>query len=246
MQRFVNTGVRSSKRLKLIYCAKKYKWNYKDTKRNIEDVAKTLKLSYVKNTDGRIESAIKEESVKKYLKNELMKINSEIDIDIPKNKRSWYDIKIEGIPINIKITTGGTDNAMSKEGVYYSLTGEFPPINKNYSEWYKLLEENKYSIKQVRDKFTEYHYLVIHKISGNVMFKSIFDVRKPISNPSNDLQFNWNYEFENSEYEILENEYIETVIELLSIIQKSNKDAINKRLYFVQAEIESLFKNKPI
>lgn len=242
MQRFAKVGIRCSKRLKLVSSAKEYKWSYKETKRNVENVSKKMKLKYGGNMDGRVESAIKESSVKDYLKAKLIQINPEIEIEIPENKRCWYDIKIEGIPINIKITSGGTDNVMSKEGVYYSLTGESPPIHKCYSDWYKILEEHKDTIKQVRNVFTEYHYLVIHKKTGNVMFKSIFDIRKPISNSSNDLQFNWNYEFENKDFAIIDDEYGDIVVQLLSTIQKSTKDAIDRRAYFANADIESLFK----
>ena len=96
----------------------------------------------------------------------------------------------------------------------------------------------------VRDKSTEYHYLVKNKINGDVLFKSIFDIHTYISNPSNDLQINWKNEFENIKYKTRDDNYLEKVKELILTIQKSVKEMISRTKEFADADIGEIFREE--
>jgi hypothetical protein len=76
-----------------------------------------------KNQDGRIDSIIDEDKYLNGLKDILKTKNPMCKIDIRK-ARFWYDIRIQNIPINLKLTSGGTDNAFNKKAILYSLSGE--------------------------------------------------------------------------------------------------------------------------
>ena len=98
-----------------------------------------LSFSSGGSVDGRIVSAIKETEYLTALKTSLESSHPAFTINIPK-ERYWYDIRINNIPINLKLTTGGTDNAFNKVAILYSITGvEVTRRNMNFDAWFGLI-----------------------------------------------------------------------------------------------------------
>ncbi len=221
----------------VILTIKKFSYTYEKTIEIIKEACSTINLEYSCEGDGRLTSAIKEgeylENLIKYLKEKYPKI-----IVVKSRPRYWNDIVINDIHINLKITTGGTDNVFNKSSIYYTITGKLLHKNNiNWNEWYEALKQSK--IKINRDIQTEYHYLVVNKTTGEVLLKSILDIHTYKSNPSNILQINWNNEFKEHLYQ--NGSYKEKILELLSTIQFSLKKRRENEENFVSADISKLY-----
>jgi hypothetical protein len=172
--------------------------SYSETIDAIKAACARIVLSYSGDGDGRIVSAIKETEYLAALKTSLEASHPAFTISIPK-ERYWYDIRINNIPINLKLTTGGTDNAFNKVAILYSITGvEVTRRNMNFDAWYGLIRSMQPKVE--RDRATEYHYLAVHKTTGAVILKPIFDIHTYKANPCNDLQINWRNEFAHADY----------------------------------------------
>ena len=193
--------------------------------------------------DGRIDSAMKETPFLNELKEMLGKKHPVWKIEISPPRASC-DIMIQSIRINLKLTDcKSSDNSVNKPSIYYSITGLTDyPYSSNWNMFYDMLIEAKKTntIKKQRHKPTEYHYLVKNKLTGDVLFKPIFDIHTFVSNASNDLQINWKNEFTHSDYHIEENDYLKKVRSLLLCIQKSVKEMIERTKRYAEANIESL------
>lgn len=208
--------------------------NYSELKTAILNICKTINLTFTKEGDGRIVSAIKEKEYLDLLEKGLLEKHSTLQIIRPK-ERYWYDIRIHNIPFNLKITSGGTDNAFNKTAILYTLTGkELEKKNMNYNGFLKQIKETPW--KTQRDPTTEYHYLVVHKDTGKVLLKSVLDIHQYKSNPCNDLQINWNHEFNHLDYESTDSR--KKSIELLETVQTSVKQAIEGMKEFAEAKWE--------
>ena len=108
----------------------------------------SVKLSN-KQDDGRINSILNESEV-------LKLIEQKFEIGIHKT-RDWADFYIDDTPVNIKITTTKTaDNASSKKGLYYALTGEIYTGNGQWDNYLKSLKDN------IKDTEKDYYFLVIN------------------------------------------------------------------------------------
>ena len=187
--------------------------------------------------DGRVDSAIMELPFLQALKDLL----PDYDVEIP-CARAKYDIKIEGIWFNLKLPTyaqGSADNVMNKEAVFYSLTGEETCPLGNWAKFHGHLQNSfdRGRKKLIRDKTTEYYFLVVFKDTGNVMLKSIFDIECYYSNPSNVLQINWKKEYD-AGYVCPYDGYIEKAKELLGKITKSLQQDIEAKLSMATIPIE--------
>jgi len=79
--------------------------------------SKNLIEANFENTDGRINSIKDEETIIKFLKDKLG--DDRIEEPPP---RCWYDIKIDGEPIQIKSSSGKTDNWSSAGALLWCLT----------------------------------------------------------------------------------------------------------------------------
>lgn len=206
---------------------------YDQTIESIIKACANVRCKFSTHCDGRLDSAIKE---KDYLDNLIKELPKEIPVDLPK-ARHWYDIKIGNIPINLKLTTGGTDNAFNKIAIIYTITGvELKSKNIDFSSWYKSLL--KIPSKRIRDKQTEYHYLAVDKITGDILLKSIIDIHTYKSNPSNILQINWKNEFKHRDFRVEDSSYEDKIRKLLLTIQKSLKDKYDDVKQFVEADIQ--------
>lgn len=191
--------------------------------------------------DGRIVSAMNEKDILTRLNDKLLELNPEMKITIPKH-RHWFDIMIDDIPINLKLTTGGTDNAFNKNALLFSLTGRVDETNCGTFD--RLLQNiQKYRLKATRNKLTEYHYLVINKRTGQFLFKSIFDICTYVANPCNILQINWRHEFANMDHETTPQEYPNKVRQLLETIQKSIQMDMDSKKNFASMDCLTLFEN---
>ena len=194
-------------------------------------------------SDGRLDSAMKEGPFLEEMRDKLLLKNPTWDIQISPPRASC-DIVINGLQINLKMTDCKTsDNSSNKRAIYYSITGQTDyPYSSTWNDFVAKLAEAKATnkIKTVRDPTTEYHYLVKNKLTGEVLFKSIFDIHTYISNPSNDLQINWRNEFANKAYYTSDEQYLNKVASLLECLQKSVRDMIQRNSGFAQTNIRDL------
>lgn len=214
----------------------------------ISEIVSVSKLIDVKQkesgSDGRIDSAIKEDPFLKEMKRTLLERNPHWDIIISPVRASC-DIMINSIRINLKLTDcKSSDNSANKPSIYYSITGDNNyPYSSNWNEFLDRLMDAKKTnnIKKIRHRPTEYHYLVKNKLTGEVLLKPIFDIHTYVSNPSNDLQINWKHEFIHKEYHTEDTDYDNKVKSLVRCIQKSVKEMIERTLRFAEADVDVLF-----
>jgi len=213
--------------------------SYPDTYKAVVVACAAINIQFGASEDGRIASAVKETEYLDQLEKRLLESNSEFRIERPK-ARHWYDIRINGIPINLKLTCGGTDNAFNKVAIVYSVSGEeIVKKNMNFNKWFDHLKS--VTKKVARDRASEYHYLVLNKDSGELLFKSIFDIHTYKSNPCNDMQINWAQEFLHLDHQTSDEDYKNKVRELLKTVQKSVKQLISSMIEFADADIDALF-----
>lgn len=205
----------------------------------IKEECSKINLTYSNDGDGRITSAMKEKEYLDLLTSRLQIRSPGIVIERPK-ERYWYDIRIMNIPMNLKLTTGGTDNAFNKVAILYTLSGvEVSKRNMNYNEFFKVLKE--LPRKTTRNPMTEYHYLVVNKQDGRLLLKSILDIHSYKSNPCNILQMNWTQEFRQIDYKIDESSYMQKTLALIKTIQVSVRQAISSMQEFATADLDSVF-----
>jgi hypothetical protein len=211
--------------------------NYDQTVESIRAVCKTIRLNFEKGGDGRLASATKEGEYLNLLQRQLIASNPDYKIAIAP-VREWYDVKINEIHINLKLTTGSSDNAFSKPGIFFTLCGTVPKsTNGNFN---KLLKDLKaLPKKSARDRATEYHYLAVDKNTGDFLFKSILDIYHYTTNPSNTLQINWKNEFAHADYEAVD--FKAKVRELLKAVQTSVRQEIAGMKEFAEADIDTEF-----
>jgi hypothetical protein len=214
---------------------------YEETALEIQQVCAAIPLSS-SDGDGRLASALKEIPFLEELQRRLLEAHPAWVIQISP-PRAACDIMIQGLRINLKLTTGGTDNAMNKPSVFYSLTGRTDyPYSSTANDFLLEVQKAKAAgqIKIMRNRSTEYHYLVKNKTTGAVLFKPIFDIHRYISNPSNDLQINWKSEFEHAAEVTAEADYKKKVHSLLEAYQTSVRKRVESEMKFAYADLGAL------
>lgn len=193
--------------------------------------------------DGRIDSAMKEGPFLAELQSRLLEKHPDWEIVISPPRASC-DILINSLRINLKLTDCKTsDNSVNKPALFYSITGLTTyPYSSNWNDFLAKLSEAKQAnaIKRVRERATEYHYLVKNKANGDVLLKPVFDIHTYVSNASNDLQINWKNEFANREYRTADEDYMKKVQSLLETIQTSVREMIRRTKEFAEADMNSL------
>lgn len=206
----------------------------------IKDETAKINLIYSKDGDGRITSAVKESEYLNLLEKMLKDKHPSLKFEHQPVERWWWDFRVNGLTINLKLTTGGTDNAFNKVAIIYSISGnEVEKRNMNYNQFFKAIKECPKKVE--RNHMTEYHYLVVNKNSGKALLKSILDIHTFKTNPCNDLQINWSNEFNNIEFVTPDLKFKEKIQELLKAIQTSVKQAIAGMKEFADANIEAEF-----
>jgi len=210
----------------------------------ITEIESAAKLIDVKrdNGDGRIDSAMKETPFLNELKQRLIEKNPTWDVVISPPRASC-DVMVNGIRINLKLTDcKSSDNCVNKPSIYFSITGLTTyPYSSNWNDFFDRLVDAKTKnlLKRQRHKPTEYHYLVKNKLTGDVLLKAIFDIHTYVSNPSNDLQINWQDEFAYATYHTEDAAYLNKVKELLQCIQRSVIEMIERTKRFANADLNA-------
>lgn len=206
----------------------------------IKEECKRVNIPFSKDGDGRTVSAVKEREYLNLLEKGLATSHPSLKFEHQPVDRWWWDFRVNGIHFNLKLTTGGTDNAFNKVAIIYSISGvELEKKNMNYNQFFKTIKECPK--KAVRDRNTEYHYLVVNKNTGDVLLKSIIDIHTFKTNPCNDLQINWNNEFNHIEFVTPDTEFKAKIRELLKAVQTSVKQAIEGMKEFAAGDIDAEF-----
>lgn len=142
-----------------------------------------------KYKDGRRQSQELEDKLLSLLKKRFVRIR------IPR-AREWFDFSCNAsdgqtfFPINIKFTTGKTDNLSCKLGLYYTLTGKRPSF-ENEIEWEGLFEKIRINLGTKRSK--DYFFLVIFKNTGTCLITSLRSLTNLRPNGNNlPFQCRWN------------------------------------------------------
>jgi hypothetical protein len=212
--------------------------SYEQIEASILAACQKSTVTFARGADGRIDSATSEPIYLAHLRSSVEADG--IPVEIPR-ARHWWDVRIGGIPINLKLTTCvSADNAGSswKHALLYTKTGLEPPRGSlNLNEFWK--EWTKTPVKSARNRATEYHYLVVNKTTGAFLFKSILDLHPdtPRPNADNELQFSWKNEFRNADYKIPDEEQLRAHRYILSVIQKSHRMEEERRSEFMAADL---------
>jgi hypothetical protein len=110
-------------------------------------------------------------------------LKKKFNIDIPVS-RDWADFYIDTMPVNIKITTTNTaDNASSKKGVYFALTGQIYSGNGQWENYLKQLQQN------IQDTNKDYYFLIINKDNTNDIFINSLKQVSTLQPNGNNLPF---------------------------------------------------------
>lgn len=146
----------------------------------LKDIVEYLKSNEIilskSSSDGRINSIKNEDEILKI-------IEKKFSIEIPQ-AREWADFFISDIPVNIKITTTKTaDNASSKKGLFYALTGNIYTGGNDWETYLKTLKEN---IKQTPN---DYYFLIINKEKHKDIFLNSLKSIRTFQPNGNNLPF---------------------------------------------------------
>lgn len=156
------------------------------------EVVEALKKSSLKlpvgSGDSRRDSSEAEEKIIAYLQNQ-----KRWDIHSPNigsgENRSWYDLSIEGLLCDIKVSAlkGGNDNTNAKDAIYYLLTGS-TDAPRNTDQYFLELAKNLQP-----DEERDFYYLVVKKPNADdaffVSLKGIAEIKPAHNNPP--FQCNW-------------------------------------------------------
>lgn len=192
--------------------------SYIETIRAIRAACAAINLTYSREGDGRLESAAKEGPYLEALKSRLTTGGHTVEIAPP---RYWYDVRIDGIPFNLKLTEcASADNVFDKVSIHYTICGvETTKKNMNIDDWWAGIMAAPR--KATRDRATEYHFIVVNKLTGAALVKSLVDIHSYKKNPCNILQIAWANEFTHAAYEVPDAAYKAKIAELLGTIRAS-------------------------
>jgi hypothetical protein len=234
-------GAEADEEFQLFYQMAEKTYSYDAIVRIIRTECSKITIAFSTEGDGRIDSAVKEKEYLDCLETALASYSPPLKVERPK-ERHWFDVRIEGIAINLKLTTGSTDNAFNKMAIATTLARGRPvriSPNCNFNDFYLFLKECGAS--NIRNRMSEYHYLVIHKQTGRVMLKSILDIDAFKKNPSNTLQINWAHEFACLESCTPTEKTVEKIQQLMATIQSSLRDFWLRSRAFIEGDIETDF-----
>ena len=163
--------------------------------------------------DGRMNSVMDEDTIIT-----MLQAQSDIGryVTRPSSTRHWYDFRLEStnvdsdsenicIACNIKVSKGGTNNALSKKALVYTystLSDDEIPSNLSFNNMVELIESNMRESRNTNyDK--EYFYIYIDKVDKTVIVRSICDIQNYVSSAQNWLQINWDREKKIQDSDIL-------------------------------------------
>jgi hypothetical protein len=193
--------------------------SYEEIRAAILASTKEVNIEFSDEDDGRLDSKVKEKTYLMKLK-DVMKTNYPKVQFIIEKDRTTRDFRVNGLPINLKLTTGkSTDNAWSKQGIIHTFIGKEINYNANMNLVHEYL--HKYPWRTSREYMNEYHYLVVFKDSGKVILKSILDVYNIKPNPTNIFQIHWGKELDSQvEFDVYEAQQRVFNVIQTSVIQK--------------------------
>lgn len=155
----------------------------------------------------------------------------------------WYDFKVNGIHINLKLgrwKPGQADNAFSDRSIVFTWCGDpiRPTNGANMNQMWCDLASKKPLTE--RDPHSEYYYLAVNKLENQHVLKSILDINKYIPNPSqgNVMQICWKREFDNISYVCSDRRL--KMLELIKTIQLAHKRKMVGFDKFITYDIDSL------
>jgi len=170
--------------------------------------------------DGRVNSITDEET----LIRALVSICKEVGLSYQKPKeRYWYDFMIENIPIQIKSSTGGTDNWSSAGALLYAITStpteEISKYRTGPSAFAVLKEHSiagEYSTRLLP-------ILCVEKNTGKVRLHYLTELNYLRPNPSNmPFQISWKKEWNSKPVQ-------RSPEEATKFIMRAYKESIEKR-----------------
>lgn len=180
------------------------------------------------NADGRVNSIDNEKELTNLILNVYKKLPTfkklNLVVEEQDKPRCWYDILIKDqnlsffCPINIKISNfknSSADNISSKEGLFFSLTGEIQEKCPNtWGKYFNLLS------KKIKDNSTDYFFIILNKDNNSIYFNSLKRLKTLTPNGNNlPFQCKWS---ENTE--IVNREFNESKKFLLDVLFKSVKN----------------------
>ena len=139
-----------------------------------------------KHEDGRINSIDDEDTIIDIL---VKKFGDNIQKPPP---RCWWDLKVFGVPINIKVSAFKTaDNFSAKGAVLYSLTNLSEQEIDSVKSW-KDFQDKLVLGKDIKDNNRDYYCIVLNKTTNEVMLQGLKTLTKLTPNGNNLLfQINW-------------------------------------------------------
>jgi len=132
--------------------------------------------------DPRGDSMVAESVIVAWLLNRQRWNITSPNIDSTHN-RSWYDLKIDGLYCDIKVSKlRGNDNTNAKKAVYYLLTGKDPDgVSNQHSRFFKAMREN-----ENEDEERDFYFIVVSKLDRSafiVSLKGIAELTPSSNNP---------------------------------------------------------------
>lgn len=132
--------------------------------------------------DGRINSAFNEDEIVRILEQNF-------PINHP-NMRDWIDFSFSEneifYPVNIKVSTTKTaDNLNCKLGIFYALTGQFPPFNNGvvWDTYFYNLSQN------IKENSKDYYFLIVNKENPSDVFATTLKSLSNLVPNGNNLPF---------------------------------------------------------
>lgn len=187
---------------------------------------KALPVNFGDFDDGRIESAVKESEIKKYIRKLC---GTELIFEDSEKIRNWYDCKINNTPFNIKITNRKTaDNISSKKGLIYALTGKVLK-GEIWQNAVNMITDN-YSVNDF-----DYGFIIVDKNTKKLYISSLknLSIKNLVSN-GNNLPFQCCWSFLDNKLEhFVENQDKQLIGKFLeSYYKKININLKNLELLF--------------
>jgi hypothetical protein len=106
----------------------------------------------------------------------------------------WFDIRVENIPVQLRVAVVGRDNIFNAPAIYNTLTGKAPtPPLTSLDSLIRGVSDTEWRIK--RDLGDEFHYLTFKRSTGEVIFRPLLDLQYVYPHPYNTLQVDWGAEF---------------------------------------------------
>ena len=163
-----------------------YIMKYKKLKEVVDFLnSKNISISE-EHGDGRINSVVDEKTIIDILIKEYGSENIVEPI-----ARHWFDVKIFGNPVNIKVSAFKTaDNFSSKRALLYSLTNLPENEIEKVNTWSDFQEKVK--LGKSIDNNRDYYCIVLNKQTNEVILQGLKTLTKLTPNGNNLLfQINW-------------------------------------------------------